>query len=232
MRILDAQFLKSATSRSEWPPAEGRPEVALCGRSNVGKSSLLNTLLGRRGLARVSRTPGRTRLLNFFTVDYLRSSQSAGGRSQLLLADLPGFGYAEVGRNERQQWRKMMEEYLAGRETLRAVVLLFDGRRVLDPRASELLYDETELAHYLSDHGRVVIPVITKADKLSKSERKPAAAALGRLIGKTATIYSSLSGEGQQELGRRIVSALRPQQPAAAAAKEPMNEDEHESDSL
>lgn len=228
MRILDAQFLKSGTSRSDWPPSEGRPEVALCGRSNVGKSSLLNTLLGRRGLARVSRTPGRTRLLNFFTVDYLRSSQSAGKRAQLLLADLPGFGYAEVGKSERKQWLKMMEEYLSGRESLRAVVLLFDGRRVLDPRAAELLFDETELATYLTGLGRVVIPVITKADKLSKPERKPAAAALGRLIGKSVTIYSSLSGEGHDELGRRIVAALRPPQQSEAAKEE----QEHESDSL
>jgi len=206
-RILDARFLKSATSQAEWPPDAGRPEVALCGRSNVGKSSLLNSLLGRRGLARVSRTPGRTRLLNFFTVDYARPG---GARSELFIADLPGFGYAEVSQSERLRWRKMMEEYLSCRGNLKVVVMLFDGRRVLDPRAAELLFDETELLSYLTGLGRTVIPVITKADKLSKHERKPAAAALARLAGCPATIFSSLSGEGQAELWRRVVTAACP----------------------
>jgi GTP-binding protein len=223
MRILDAQFAKSATCRAEWPDGAGRLEVALCGRSNVGKSSLLNTLLHRKGLARVSRTPGRTRLLNFFTVTYARSD---GGRAEFLLSDLPGFGYAEVGKAERQRWRKMMEEYLSQRQGLQAVIMLFDGRRVLDPRAAELLFDETELLAYLSGLGRAVIPVITKADKLSKHERKPAAAALGRLVGRSVTIYSAHSGEGQAELWKRIGSALR------RAAEAPVAEVGHESDSV
>jgi GTP-binding protein len=220
MRILDAQFLKSATCRAEWPAGGSRPEVAVCGRSNVGKSSLLNSLLGRTGLARVSRTPGRTRLLNFFSVDYL--VRPGGAKSGLLVADLPGFGYAEVGKDERQRWRKMMEEYLSGRPKLSCVVLLFDGRRVQDKRASELLFDETELVTYLRGLGRAVIPVITKADKLSKHERKPAAAALARLVGSPALVYSSLSDEGRPELWRRITLAVAP----------PKSEEAHESDPI
>lgn len=206
MRIFDAQFLKSATSRAEWPDAAGRFEVALCGRSNVGKSSLLNSVLHRKGLARVSKTPGRTRLLNFFSV---AGQGSNNARLDWLLSDLPGFGYAEVGREERVRWRKMLEEYLTTRTNLRAVVMLFDARRVLDPRADTLLFDEMELITYLRGLGRAVIPVITKADKLSKHERKPAAAALGRRVERSVTIYSSLSGEGQDELLRRIAGALR-----------------------
>jgi GTP-binding protein len=207
MRVIDAQFIKSATRRSEWPAADGKPEVAICGRSNVGKSSLLNSLLNRRSLARVSRTPGRTRLLNFFNVTYVRAG---GSRGELLLSDLPGFGYAEVSRGERQSWQKMMEEYLSTRADLRAVVLLCDGRRVVDDRAAELLFDETEIARYLIELGRLVIPVITKADKLSKGERKPAAAVLGRLVGCPAVVCSSLSGDGVGELWRRVGAAVAP----------------------
>ena len=106
--------------------------------------------------------------------------------------------------------------------------MLFDGRRDLRIHAAELLFDETELVAYLSDHGRTVIPVITKADKLSKHERKPAAAALGRLVRRSVTIYSSLSGEGQAELLRRIGSSLR--QSAESAPQK--DEEEHASDPL
>lgn len=230
MRILDAQFVKSATCRAEWPPDCGRPELALCGRSNVGKSSLLNTLLGRQGLARVSRTPGRTRLLNFFSVTYLRSA-STGARSQFFVADLPGFGYAEVSRGERQRWQQMIDEYLSLRPNLKAVVLLFDGRRVLDGRAAETLFDELEIAAYLERLGRTVIPVITKADKLAKSERKPAAAMLSQLVSRKAMICSSHSGEGQPELLRRIFAAVSAPREVAPAPL-PELADDHESDSL
>ena len=115
MHIVHADFLQSAASAAQWPKL-GLPEVALCGRSNVGKSTLLNTLLGRKGLARVSRTPGRTQLLNFFTVTV--SGPAAGARQQLLLADLPGFGYAQVSRSELAKWRPMMEQYLTERRPL------------------------------------------------------------------------------------------------------------------
>ena len=220
MRIIDARFLKSATKRAEWPAPDGRSEIAFCGRSNVGKSSLLNVMLGRGGLARVSRTPGRTRLINFFGVTYLGQG---GARGQFLCTDLPGFGYAEVTRTERQLWRVMMEEYFTRRENLRAVVLLCDGRRLADgpDRAGELLFDEIELANYLAELGRVVVPVLTKADKLSKSERKPAAALLSRMVHGNAVICSSLSGEGQGDVWRRLLRAMDGRTVAARAAREP-----------
>lgn len=216
MHIVHADFLQSASSAAQWPQLE-LPEVALCGRSNVGKSTLLNTLLTRRGLARVSRTPGRTQLLNFFTVTVSPPESPAMGaraRQQLLLADLPGFGYAQVSRSELAKWRPMMEQYLTERATLRAVVLLCDGRRAADRDAADLLFDELELSRFLREHDRVVIPVLTKADKLSKHERKPTALALQRLLGQRVTVVSGQTGEGMDELWRRMLHSLAPRSQA------------------
>lgn len=223
MHIVHADFLQSASSAAQWPQLE-LPEVALCGRSNVGKSTLLNTLLTRRGLARVSRTPGRTQLLNFFTVTVSPPESPATGaraRQQLLLADLPGFGYAQVSRSELAKWRPMMEQYLTERATLRAVVLLCDGRRAADRDAADLLFDELELSRFLREHDRVVIPVLTKADKLSKHERKPTALALQRLFGQRVTVVSGQTGEGMDELWRRMLHGL-------AAPRPPETRDESE----
>jgi GTP-binding protein len=219
MKICKAGFLTSAVTPAQWPhniDSDGRElvEVAVCGRSNVGKSTLLNALLGRRGLARVSSTPGRTRLINFFDVTLLdeRPAQEGGAARtpvELVVADLPGFGYAQVSKTERAQWRPMMEQYLLRREPLAAVILLCDSRRAADRDAAELLYDESEIAHFLRDHDRSVIPVLTKADKLSKHERKPAAEAAARVLGQKVTPVAATNGEGIDELWRRVMSALR-----------------------
>ena len=224
MHIVHADFLQSASSAAQWPQLE-LPEVALCGRSNVGKSTLLNTLLTRRGLARVSRTPGRTQLLNFFSVTVsppAAAAVAAGGdrpRQQLVLADLPGFGYAQVSRSELAKWRPMMEQYLTERRTLRAVVLLCDGRRAAERDAADLLFDELELARFLREYDRAVIPVLTKADKLSKHERKPTALALQRLFGQKVTVVSGQTGEGMDELWRRLLHGL-------AAPRSPPTDDD------
>jgi GTP-binding protein len=206
IHILRSEFVASAPTRAHWP-APTLPELAICGRSNVGKSTLLNALLGRRGLARVSKTPGRTRLINFF------QTQLTGphGPCSVLLADLPGYGYAEVSRSERAGWQAMMEEYLSRRDNLRAVALLCDARRVVDARVAELLFDETELAGYLRGLGRKVIPVLTKADKLSKSERKPAAQVLGRLLGGKSVVCAAEQGEGIGDLWGRMLSTVTEQ---------------------
>src|SRR5678816_610911 len=121
---VKAKFITSAAEPAQFP-AEGPPEIAVVGRSNVGKSSLINSLTGQTGLARTSRTPGRTRLINWFEID---------GKFQLV--DLPGYGYAEVSRAMRESWRPLIEAYLSGRKTLAGVLLLVDVRR--GPQAEEL----------------------------------------------------------------------------------------------
>lgn len=204
MHILRSEFVASAPTRTQWP-APTMAEVAICGRSNVGKSTLLNALLGRRGLARVSKTPGRTRLINFFRT----TVRGVDRPVDVMLADLPGYGYAEVSRTERASWQKMMEEYLSGRDSLRAVAMLCDARRVVDARVEELLFDESELALYLRGLGRKVIPVLTKADKLAKSERKPAAQVLSRVLGGKAIVCAAEQGEGIDELWQRLLIAAQ-----------------------
>ena len=219
MHILDAAFVTSAAEPRGWPE-EGPPEIAVCGRSNVGKSTLLNTLLGRKSLARVSNTPGRTRLINFFRLSASMGGQGGHGRnSELLLADLPGFGYATVSKAERATWRPLIQRYLEVRGTLRVVLLLCDARRVADRgKDKDLLGEEEDLGRWLKDAGRVVVPVLTKADKLSKHERKPAAAVLAALMGAPPVIFSALHREGIEDLGRRLEAALAL---SAGAAAEP-----------
>ena len=150
MIIHSAKFVTSATKPSQYPPAE-LPEIAFAGRSNVGKSSLVNTLVNRKRLVRTSHTPGRTQLINFFSIN-----------DRLMLVDLPGYGYARVPDRVRKKWRPMIEAYLTRREVLKGVILLLDTRRVPDER-------ERLFVAWLNRHGQPVIPVLTKSDKLSKS---------------------------------------------------------------
>ncbi len=150
-------------------PRPELPELAFSGRSNVGKSSLLNALVGIPGLARTSNTPGRTRLVNWFRVSPPKGAPVA-------FVDLPGYGYAKVSKDERAAWRPLVEAYLDRREVLRAVLVLVDARRGGEE-------EERDLLDYLA---RAEIPaqvVLTKADKLPKAKRKPAAAAVRRDLG-------------------------------------------------
>ena len=152
MIIHSAVFDKSATRPSNYPPAE-LPEVAFAGRSNVGKSSLINVLVNRRGLVRTSSTPGRTQLLNFFTINGAFS-----------LVDLPGYGFAKVPLAVKKDWGPMVRTFLESRTSLRAVIVLFDIRRV--PREEDL-----QLLDWLEEFAIPTIPVITKADKVSRNQR-------------------------------------------------------------
>lgn len=147
----NAEILLSAANKSHYPQDE-IPEIALAGRSNVGKSSFINTLLNRKNLARTSGKPGKTQLLNFFNID-----------DKLRFVDVPGYGYAKVSKTERAKWGKMIEEYLTSRENLRAVVRLVDFRH--EPSA-----DDVQMYEFLKYYEIPVIVVATKADKIPRGK--------------------------------------------------------------
>jgi GTP-binding protein len=155
VKILGAEMI-TAAARADQFPAGGAPEVAFLGRSNVGKSSLLNRLVQRRKLARTSASPGKTRLIHWYRV------QRPEG--EILFVDLPGYGYARVSKDERAGWQALVETYLAGRETLRCAVLLQDIRR-------DLSEDEDLLIAWLRERDISVILALTKADKLKQMRR-------------------------------------------------------------
>lgn len=181
-----ASFVAGAATIDRIPPAT-LPEVAFAGRSNVGKSSLLNRLVGRRGLARVSKTPGRTQQINFFTVG-----------DDLTLVDLPGYGFARVPLAVKEEWRRLVEHYLMRREALRGVVLLIDARRGVTE-------DDQALLDFLAASGVAARLVATKIDRLKRHER----VALERRLGSDAILFSSTTGEGVEALWQTIHELLR-----------------------
>lgn len=192
MKILSAEFILSATEPVHYPPAL-LPEIAFAGKSNVGKSSLINALVKKKGLARTSNTPGRTQEINFFSVN---------GRFGFI--DLPGYGYAKVPEAIRRNWGPMIETYLRGRQTLRLVVLILDIRRAPSGEDHQLL-------EWLRHYGLPVLVVLTKADKVSRSERdaqrRLIAADLGLPAGEPALLFSARTGEGKDLLWREIAKA-------------------------
>lgn len=199
IQVVQAEFLRTATRPAEWPRGPA-PEFAFVGRSNVGKSSMLNALTRRKGLARVSSTPGRTRALQFFEVSY-RTSPAARPRA-VRFCDLPGYGYAKVSRTEREQWGAMIEDYLRGREALRAVVLIVDARH--PPQESD-----QEALGFLRDTGRDVIVAATKTDKLPRSQRANALRTLERGLGLgagDAVPFSAIEGTGTDALWSRLAT--------------------------
>ncbi len=155
MKILAAERVATAAGRAGFPGTR-QPEVAFLGRSNVGKSSLLNRLVKRKKLARTSRTPGKTRLLHWYRVER--------PGSELMLVDFPGYGYARVSKEERKRWKELVESYLGARESLRVAVVLQDLRR-------EISEDETLLLAWLAERNVPAILAITKTDKLKPMRR-------------------------------------------------------------
>jgi GTP-binding protein len=152
MHILSAEFITSATRLSQYPPAD-LPEIAFAGKSNVGKSSLINILVNRKRLVKTSTTPGRTQLINFFNIN-----------SQMTFVDLPGYGYAKVPIAIQKSWKPMIETYLSERPTLKAVVIIMDIRRTPDEKDLYLL-------NWLGHHQIPTIPILTKTDKLKTSQQ-------------------------------------------------------------
>ena len=187
MKITEARFLGAAASPGGGPPAR-LPEVAVAGRSNVGKSSLLNALLGRRGLARTSSTPGRTRQINFFLIN-----------ERFVIVDLPGYGFAVGPATERESWGPLVEAYLRERHTLRGVVLLVDLRRGLED-------EERQLLAFLAQAALPAAVVATKVDKLARGARGRALAALQAGMDPAVPVlgFSARTGEGRDALWRVV----------------------------
>jgi GTP-binding protein len=193
---MDVEFIKSAFKEEHYPPPE-RPEVAFAGKSNVGKSSLLNTLVNRRKLARTSSTPGRTQAINFFRF----------GKT-LHLVDLPGYGFARVPVKVKKSWGVMVEDYLRTRETLKAVVVILDIRR--DPSTGD-----EDLINWLNHYHIEPILVLTKADKISRQQTKRRAhlitSGLKGVSFSEPVIFSSHTRQGVAELWKKINETALPQ---------------------
>ena len=197
MIVKSADFVTSAVKPSQYPVAL-HPEAAFAGRSNVGKSSLINTLVNRKRLVKTSSTPGRTQLINFFTVN-----------DRVSLVDLPGYGYARVPESVRRNWGPMIETYLKGRETLKAVVLIMDVRRIPG-------IEEQNFIDWLELYHRTPILVLTKADKLSKSAQKKQRQAIGAAIGveeSALILFSAKTRLGKPEVWSAIEKAVLDEYP-------------------
>ncbi len=197
MIVKSSDFVTSAVKSSQYPEAL-LPEAAFAGRSNVGKSSLINTLVNRKRLVKTSSTPGRTQLINFFTVN-----------DRVSLVDLPGYGYARVPESVRRTWGPMIETYLKGRETLKAVVLIMDVRRIPG-------IEEQNFIDWLKLYQRTPILVLTKADKLSKSAQKKQRQAIGAAIGVDETaliLFSAKTRLGKPEVWSAIERAVLDEHP-------------------
>ncbi|MGH9518270.1 MAG: ribosome biogenesis GTP-binding protein YihA/YsxC [Terriglobales bacterium] len=183
---FQVQFWKSCAALSDFPTSSA-PEIAVLGRSNVGKSSLLNSLAGA-DLAHTSRTPGRTRLLNLYQINQGRA----------VLVDCPGYGYARVSRTERESWAAMIEPYLARRPNLKLALLLVDG--MLPPQAMDL-----DLNAWLREHAIPALVIATKWDRLSGNQRPPALARLRAAYGGEPLPYSARTHLGREDLWARVL---------------------------
>lgn len=189
----NAEILLSAANKSHYPQ-DSIPEIALAGRSNVGKSSFINTLLNRKNLARTSGKPGKTQLLNFFDID-----------GKLRFVDVPGYGYAKVSKSERAKWGKMIEEYLTSRDNLRAVVSLVDLRH--DPSA-----DDVQMYEFLKYYKIPVIVVATKADKIPRGKWNKHESAIKKKLNFDKSddfiIFSSVNKAGLDEAWDAILAKI------------------------
>jgi len=183
--IRNVEFLGGMAERHGWRPESSLPEVAFAGRSNVGKSSLLNSLVRRKSFARVSRTPGRTREINFFRIN-----------NGFVLVDLPGYGYARVSKEKKAEWKPLIQSYLRRTTQLRGIVLLLDIRR-------EPSDDDLAMLDFLAETEVPTIVALTKKDKLTKAAALERAAKISRslALGSEQVIpFSAQTGEGRVEL--------------------------------
>src|SRR5687768_2473511 len=191
--IRNVEFIGGMAEKHGWRPDSPLPEVAFAGRSNVGKSSLLNSLVRRKSFARVSRTPGRTREINFFRVN-----------NGFVLVDLPGYGYARISREKKSEWRPMIESYLRRTTQLRGIVLLLDIRR-------EPSDDDRAMLDFLAEVEVPTIVALTKTDKVSKAMAQERAAEITRALALEADQvirFSAHTGEGRGELLEAIAGLV------------------------
>ena len=191
--IRSLEFIGGMASVAGWRPESSLPEIAFAGRSNVGKSSLLNRLIHRKKMARVSNTPGRTREVNFFRVN-----------NAFILVDLPGYGYARVSKEQRAEWRPLIEGFMRSSEQLRGIVLLLDVRH--DPTN-----DDRQMLDFLSEIGVPTIVVLTKMDKLTAKQRTERVFTIARdlaLDAEQVIPFSAVTGEGRNDLAEAVESLL------------------------
>lgn len=202
MNVLTTEFEKSA-SKIEESPRGDLPEICFLGRSNVGKSSALNALTRRHRLARVSKTPGRTRLLNFFRVELMEGKGQNKRTESIRLCDVPGYGYAKASADERRSWGVMIEGYLKGRDSLAAVVVLIDALVGVQPKDLEML-------EFLTSTPRPLVIAATKADRLPRTRRSASLDKIARALDvpRNAVIaFSSHEDIGHRELWMTICAA-------------------------
>ncbi len=188
LNFTQVKFLDAVHSLKQLPEPV-YPDIAFAGRSNVGKSSLINTLVGRKNLVKTSSKPGKTRSLNFFEVE-----------GALFLVDLPGYGFARVSRTVQASWEQLISSYLLNRESLACVIVIIDLRH-------ELKRQDRELIDWLRFNNIVSLPVYTKADKLSKNKQQKHAAALDAALTirpDERLLFSSKTGQGREELRNRL----------------------------
>jgi GTP-binding protein len=192
MKIKSAEFITSAVKTSQYPPT-GLPEIAFSGRSNVGKSSLINSLLNRKSLVKTSSTPGRTQLINFFSIN-----------SVFCFVDLPGYGYANVPAAVRKKWGPMIEKYLLTRETLKGVVLIMDIRRT--PGMEELQFID-----WLGSFDIPAILILTKVDKLSKTKQTKQKIIIAETLNvdkDNLILFSAKTGRGKDDVWDAVKKLL------------------------
>ncbi|HET7628291.1 MAG TPA: ribosome biogenesis GTP-binding protein YihA/YsxC [Bacillales bacterium] len=191
MKVHSVELLISAVHPKQYPSG-GRPEIALAGRSNVGKSSLINKILNRKSIARISQKPGKTQTLNFYKVN-----------DSFIFVDVPGYGYAKVSKKQKETWGPMIETYMTKRPYLKAVILIVDARRP-PTNDDQMMYD------WLKHFGIPVIVAATKADKIKKSQYSKALQAVKTTLDMEESdrliLFSAQSGTGKDDLWKAILS--------------------------
>ena len=207
--IINQAELKGIYVNSKQLPTEGVPEIALVGRSNVGKSSLINTITNRKKLAKSSSTPGKTRTINFYSIN-----------NQWHIVDLPGYGYAKVSKNERAKWKTMVENYIKKREQLRGIIQLIDARH--EPMENDIL-----MKQWLSGLGIPILIVATKIDKISRGARRKSIDTIKKALyidsDDLPLLFSAETGEGKEDIKTAIEELLSYQDYSVIAGSDPQS---------